>query len=79
MNNPDPEDQFQHISPFAYCANNPVSHIDPEGRFLHIAIGAVLGGAINYGGNNDFWNLVPVLRETHVREFNEFWRQFGNL
>jgi hypothetical protein len=33
MNNPDPEDQFQHISPFAYCANNPVSHIDPDGRF----------------------------------------------
>ncbi|WP_026997625.1 DUF6443 domain-containing protein [Flectobacillus major] len=49
MNNPDPEDQFQHISPFAYCANNPVSHIDPDGRFLHIGIGAVLGGAINLG------------------------------
>jgi hypothetical protein len=32
-----------------------------------------------YGGTNDFWNLSPVLRSTHWREFNEFWRNFGNI
>jgi RHS repeat-associated protein len=32
-----------------------------------------------FGGTNDFWNLVPVLRETHQQYFNTFWRQFGGL
>ena len=32
-----------------------------------------------YGGTNDFWNLTPVLRETHQKEFNAFWRKFGDL
>jgi hypothetical protein len=32
-----------------------------------------------YGGGNDFWNLAPVLRKTHVEEFNKFWREFGGL
>ena len=34
---------------------------------------------VKYGGTNDFWNLVPVFRQTHVQEFNSFWRQFGDL
>lgn len=32
-----------------------------------------------YGGNNDFWNLVPVERTTHQKELNAFWREFGDL
>jgi hypothetical protein len=28
------------------------------------------------GGNNDFDNLVPVLREVHQSKFNEFWRNW---
>ena len=28
------------------------------------------------GGDNDFDNLVPVLREVHQSEFNEFWRNW---
>jgi len=31
-----------------------------------------------FGGSNDFWNLVPVERTTH-RELNEFWRLFIEL
>ncbi|TAE39864.1 MAG: hypothetical protein EAZ70_04770 [Runella slithyformis] len=31
-----------------------------------------------YGGTNDFWNLVPVLRRTHQNEFNNFWKLFGH-
>ncbi|HMO40278.1 MAG TPA: HNH endonuclease signature motif containing protein [Saprospiraceae bacterium] len=31
-----------------------------------------------YGGTNDFWNLVPVERNTH-KLFNNFWRLFGGL
>lgn len=29
-----------------------------------------------YGGTNDFWNLVPIDRKTH-QEFNSFWRGFN--
>jgi len=28
------------------------------------------------GGDNDFWNLVPVERSTHQAEFNSFWQEF---
>lgn len=28
------------------------------------------------GGDNSFDNLVPVLREVHQSEFNEFWRNW---
>jgi filamentous hemagglutinin len=29
-----------------------------------------------YGGTNDFENLVPVLRQVHIDEFNSFWRDW---
>jgi RHS repeat-associated protein len=29
-----------------------------------------------YGGTNDFNNLVPVLRGTHQQEFNAWWRDY---
>lgn len=32
-----------------------------------------------YGGTNDFGNLVPVERRTHQLEFNTFWQKFGHL
>jgi len=32
-----------------------------------------------YGGGNDFWNLVPVERQTHQELFNSFWRDFNGL
>ena len=32
-----------------------------------------------FGGTNDFWNLVPVERGTHSRLFNYFWKLFGGL
>lgn len=28
------------------------------------------------GGNNEFWNLVPVQRKTHQDAFNSFWQGF---
>ena len=32
-----------------------------------------------FGGANNFWNLVPVERNTHQKLFNEFWREFNGL
>ena len=31
---------------------------------------------IEFGGSNQFQNLVPVERKTHQKLFNEFWREF---
>jgi hypothetical protein len=32
-----------------------------------------------FGGSNEFWNIVPVDRETHQLLFNDFWRTFSGL
>ncbi|WP_409265234.1 RHS repeat-associated core domain-containing protein [Pseudomonas sp. KCJK8521] len=32
-----------------------------------------------YGGDNTFWNLVPVQRKTHQELFNTFWRNYNEL
>ncbi|WP_205299840.1 RHS repeat-associated core domain-containing protein [Pantoea sp. Tr-811] len=32
-----------------------------------------------YGGDNTFWNLVPVQRKTHQELFNAFWRNYNEI
>ena len=32
---------------FAYCENNPVMGVDPTGEWVHLAIGAAIGAAVN--------------------------------
>ena len=45
---PDPlADKYPNISPYAYCNWNPVKYIDPDGRWVHIAVGALIGATIN--------------------------------
>lgn len=45
---------------YAYCYNNPINSIDPDGHFIHIlagaAIGALLGGTVNAMMGGDFWD-----------------------
>lgn len=43
----DPQDQF--ASPFNAMGNNPILAVDPDGEFVHILIGAAIGGLINLG------------------------------
>lgn len=44
---PDPDDQFDGMSQYAYCGNNPISHIDPDGRFLPLLMFALFSGHIS--------------------------------
>lgn len=45
----DPANQF--ASPYTGMGNNPVIGVDPDRKFVHIIIGAVVGGAINWIAN----------------------------
>jgi RHS repeat-associated protein len=39
----------QLLGVYGYARNNPTTHIDPDGRFAHILIGALVGGGIGGG------------------------------
>ena len=38
--------KYPWITSYAYCANNPVKYIDPDGEAVHVAVGAVVGAVI---------------------------------
>ena len=44
---------------FGYCMGNPVMYTDPDGEWVHILVGLIVGGAINLAANWDncqgFW------------------------
>ncbi len=56
-----------YMSPYCSMGNNPVSNVDPEGDWIHIAIGAAVGGLFNldtklYQGKVDnFWDGAVAL------------------
>jgi RHS repeat-associated protein len=49
---PDPfvqaPDFSQNFNRYSYCLNNPLKYTDPSGEWIHIAIGALIGGTINW-------------------------------
>ena len=42
-------EKYYSISPYAYCAGNPVNLVDPDGPFPHVIGGAVIGGLVGGG------------------------------
>jgi RHS repeat-associated protein len=46
---PSADDEDQEIdSPYGYVANNPISRVDPDGKFWNIIVGAVVGAGVDY-------------------------------
>ena len=41
-------EKYYNISPYAYCANNPINAYDPDGRTINIAAGALFGAGTEY-------------------------------
>lgn len=66
---PDPADQLDGVSTFAYVNNNPVSHIDPDGREIVTAIlvGALIGALTN--------TATQVIQNNGFDNWN--WNSFG--
>ena len=42
-------EKYYAVSPYAYCNNNPARLYDSDGQIVHIAVGALIGGAISGG------------------------------
>ena len=43
-------EDYQDVSPYVYCLNNPISHVDKEGKFPLVSniAGAIVGAATDY-------------------------------
>lgn len=46
----------QSFNRYGYCWNNPLKYADYDGEWLHIVVGAILGGAINWAINGFQFN-----------------------
>jgi hypothetical protein len=52
-------DFTQNFNRYSYCLNNPLHYTDPDGEWIHIAVGALIGGIMNVATNwkdiDGFW------------------------
>ena len=57
---PDPyvqmPDNTQNLNRYLYALNNPFSYTDPSGEFIHLIIGALIGGFLNWAFNGFQFN-----------------------
>ena len=54
----------QNFNRYSYCLNNPLVYVDEDGEFIHLIIGAVVGGTINVIAN---WKKID----------GNFWKGLG--
>jgi len=50
----------QNYNRYSYCLNNPLKYTDPDGEWIHILIGAIVGGVINVATH---WNDIDNIWE----------------
>ncbi len=53
-------DFTQNFNRYAYCLNNPLVYSDPDGEFVHLIVGAIIGGVTNLVIN---WNKIDNFGE----------------
>ncbi len=53
-------DYTQNFNRYSYCLNNPLIYTDSDGEWIHIAVGAVIGGVINLATN---WKNIDSFGE----------------
>jgi RHS repeat-associated protein len=50
----------QNFNRYGYCWNNPLKYTDPSGEWIHLLIGAVVGGVINWAVNGCQFNAAGL-------------------
>ena len=55
----------QNYNRYSYCLNNPLKYTDPDGEWIHIVIGALVGGVINVA--------------THWKDIDNIWEGIGSF
>ena len=59
------------LNDYSYCVNNPEKYIDSDGRWVTVAIGAIVGGIVSGGGSV----LSQVMTGKKIGEIN--WKDVG--
>jgi|GEM_PF-2231390 len=61
---PDPQlqspDYSQNYNRYSYAWNNPLKYTDPSGEFIHLIIGAAIGGVFNWLANGAQFNAAGL-------------------
>ncbi|MDD3744534.1 MAG: hypothetical protein PHX54_12995 [Lentimicrobiaceae bacterium] len=55
----------QNYNRYSYAWNNPLKYTDPSGEFIHLIIGAAIGGIANWIANGVLINNLPILSHHH--------------
>jgi hypothetical protein len=59
-------EKYYWISPYAYCLNNPVNAVDPDGRLV-IFINGMHGGS---GGKSEYWKGLDTQVMNRIKDWN---------